>query len=93
MKALTKSFVAPFGLQLMPNPGDDLVVVSSEDQAKEVLRFRKERAHMQQQNLKFETSSSETKSVSFKSLSVLIKADVGGTLDAGGSFLVTRYHL
>lgn len=74
--------VLGFKSKLMPNPGDDLVVVSSEDQAKEVLRFRKERAHMQQQNLKFETSSSETKSVSFKSLSVLIKADVGGTLDA-----------
>lgn len=74
------------GLNGVPTPGDKLLVVASDNIAKEIVRKRKEEkerqklvkpAHMKLEELKEKIDREEV-----EELKIILKADVGGTLEA-----------
>ena len=84
--ALPSAAVEILGLNLVPNAGDQFMVVKNEKQAREIAEFRltkeKERKLLKQKDESagdlFETLGQEAKKV----LNVIIKTDVGGTCEA-----------
>ena len=84
--ALPSAAVEILGLNLVPNAGDQFMVVKNEKQAREIAEYRltkeKERKLLKQKDESagdlFETLGQEAKKV----LNVIIKTDVGGTCEA-----------
>ncbi len=84
--ALPSAAVEILGLNLVPNAGDQFMVVKNEKQAREIAEFRltkeKERKLLKQKDESagdlFESLGQEAKKV----LNVIIKTDVGGTCEA-----------
>ena len=84
--ALPSAAVEILGLNLVPNAGDQFMVVKNEKQAREIAEYRltkeKERKLLKQKDETagdlFETLGQEAKKV----LNVIIKTDVGGTCEA-----------
>ncbi len=84
--ALPSAAVEILGLNLVPNAGDQFMVVKNEKQAREISEYRltkeKERKLLKQKDESagdlFETLGQEAKKV----LNVIIKTDVGGTCEA-----------
>ena len=84
--ALPSAAVEILGLNLVPNAGDQFMVVKNEKQAREITEYRltkeKERKLLKQKDESagdlFETLGQEAKKV----LNVIIKTDVGGTCEA-----------
>ena len=84
--ALPSAAVEILGLNLVPNAGDQFMVVKNEKQAREINEYRftkeKERKLLKQKDESagdlFETLGQEAKKV----LNVIIKTDVGGTCEA-----------
>ena len=84
--ALPSAAVEILGLNLVPNAGDQFIVVKNEKQAREIAEFRltkeKERKLLKQKDESagdlFESLGQEAKKV----LNVIIKTDVGGTCEA-----------
>ena len=84
--ALPSAAVEILGLNLVPNAGDQFMVVKNEKQAREIAQYRltkeKERKLLKQKDESagdlFETLGQEAKKV----LNVIIKTDVGGTCEA-----------
>jgi len=84
--ALPSAAVEILGLNLVPNAGDQFMVVKNEKQAREIADYRltkeKERKLLKQKDESagdlFETLGQEAKKV----LNVIIKTDVGGTCEA-----------
>ncbi|MBD3263606.1 MAG: translation initiation factor IF-2, partial [Candidatus Omnitrophica bacterium] len=74
------------GLDGVPRPGDRLIVVPDEKSLKEITSRRQEEEKKQQQapakHLKLEDLYSKVKEGKLKQLKVVLKADVGGTLEA-----------
>ena len=81
--------VIGFKTKTLPDPGDDLVVVLGEEQAKQILDYRKERLHAKEaltdvvQASEPGARAAAAKQETEKALNVVIKADIGGTLQAG----------
>jgi translation initiation factor IF-2 len=81
--------VIGFKTKTLPDPGDDLVVVLGEEQAKQILDYRKERLHAKEALTDVVQASdpaaraAAAKQEMEKALNVVIKADIGGTLQAG----------
>ncbi len=84
--ALPSAAVEILGLNLVPNAGDQFMVVKNEKQAREIAEYRlnkeKEKKLLKQKDESagdlFETLGQEAKKV----LNVIIKTDVGGTCEA-----------
>ena len=84
--ALPSAAVEILGLNLVPNAGDQFMVVKNEKQAREIAEYRltkeKERKLLKQKDESagdlFETLGQEAKKV----LNVIVKTDVGGTCEA-----------
>ncbi len=84
--ALPSAAVEILGLNLVPNAGDQFMVVKNEKQAREIAEYRlikeKERKLLKQKDESagdlFETLGQDAKKV----LNVIIKTDVGGTCEA-----------
>jgi len=84
--ALPSAAVEILGLNLVPNAGDQFMVVKNEKQAREIAEYRltkeKERKLLKQKDESagdlFETLGQEAKKV----LNIIIKTDVGGTCEA-----------
>ncbi len=84
--ALPSAAVEILGLNLVPNAGDQFMVVKNEKQAREIAEYRltkeKDRKLLKQKDESagdlFETLGQEAKKV----LNVIIKTDVGGTCEA-----------
>lgn len=80
--------VIGFKTKILPDPGDDLVVVLGEEQAKQILDYRKERLHAKEALTDVVQASdpaaraAAAKQEMEKALNVVIKADIGGTLQA-----------
>ena len=85
-EALPSAAVEIVGLNGVPAPGDKLFVVPDEKTAKDIVSRRKEEekkkkltspAHMHLEDLRSKLNNTEN-----KQLNIIIKADVGGTLEA-----------
>ncbi len=78
--------VQVLGLSGTPNAGDDLVVVTDEKQAKEVAQLRAERARQsklaEQRAASLDQLFSQLKEGEVKTVNILLKADVQGSLEA-----------
>jgi len=74
------------GLNGVPDPGEQLIVVPNEKSAKEIVGKRKEHDAKQKlaptSHLKLEDLYKKVKEQDLKQLKVILKADVGGTLEA-----------
>lgn len=74
------------GLNGVPNPGDQLLVVPDEKSAREIVEKRKEQDYRKKLipkvHLKLEDLYKKVKEEQLKQLKVILKADVGGTLEA-----------
>ncbi len=101
-KAMTKAEpscpveVIGFKQKTLPQPGEDLLVVSNEQRVKEIVDYRKERQKLKDAHSATLVTPSSVVSadaaiggesisisdVKAKDLNVIIKADVGGTLEA-----------
>lgn len=79
------------GLNGVPNPGDKLFVVPDENTAKEIVRRRKQEIERKKVvapvHMKLEDLYEKVKEDKLKKLKVILKADVGGTLEAVESAL------
>ncbi len=85
-EALPASAVEVVGLNGVPNPGDQLFVVPDEKAAKEIVEKRREEdAKLKLKSpvhFKLEDLFKKVKEEKIKQLKVILKADVGGTLEA-----------
>ncbi|UCG35033.1 MAG: translation initiation factor IF-2 [Candidatus Omnitrophota bacterium] len=74
------------GLNGVPNPGDQIFVVPDEKSAKEIVERRREEAAKKKlvtpAHLKLEDLYQKVKEENLKQLKIILKADVGGTLEA-----------
>jgi translation initiation factor IF-2 len=74
------------GLNGVPNPGDQLLVVPDEKSAKEIIEKRKEEIEKKKlfrpSHMKLEDLYRKVKEKEIKQLKIILKADVGGTLEA-----------
>ncbi|MBD3246615.1 MAG: translation initiation factor IF-2 [Candidatus Omnitrophica bacterium] len=74
------------GLNGVPNPGDQLYVVSDEHQGREIVEKRREEAKRKKlapsSHMKLEDLYKKVQEGEVKQLKVILKADVGGTLEA-----------
>jgi translation initiation factor IF-2 len=74
------------GLGKIPNPGDQLLVVPDEKSAKEILEKRREEEDKKKffspVHMKLEDLYKKVKEGELKQLKIILKADVGGTLQA-----------
>jgi translation initiation factor IF-2 len=88
--------VAVLGLSGTPNAGDELVVVDDERKAREVAQFRHARTReaklAQQQAAKLDDVFSQMKSGTLKTLQLLVKADVHGSVEALRDALMKLSH-
>ena len=86
IEAQPSSAVEVLGLNGVPNPGDQLFVVPDEKSAKEIVeRRREEDAKLKLKapaHFKLEDLFKKIKEEHLKQLKVILKADVGGTLEA-----------
>lgn len=78
--------VVVLGLSGTPNAGDDALVLEDERKARELAQFRLSRTRdvklAQQQSAKLEDAFSQLEASQFKTLQILIKADVQGSAEA-----------
>jgi translation initiation factor IF-2 len=85
-EALPASAVEVVGLNGVPNPGDQLFVVPDEKAAKEIVEKRREvdaNAKLKSPvHFKLEDLYKKVKEEQIKQLKIILKADVGGTLEA-----------
>ncbi len=74
------------GLNGVPNPGEQLLVIPDEKSAKEIVNKRKEEDRKSKmaptKHLRLEDLYKKVKEEDLKQLKVILKADVGGTLEA-----------
>lgn len=74
------------GLNGVPNPGEQLLVVPDEKSAREITGKRKEESEKKKliprTHLKLEDLYKKVKEENLKQLKIILKADVGGTLEA-----------
>ncbi len=74
------------GLGGVPNPGEQLLVVPNEKSAREIIAKRKEETEKKKlvpvTHLKLEDLYKKVKEEDLKQLKIVLKADVGGTLEA-----------
>ena len=74
------------GLNGVPNPGDKLFVVPDEKSAKEIVQRRRDEEEKKKlvppSHLKLENLYQKVKEEQLKQLKIILKADVGGTLEA-----------
>ncbi|MFH1318248.1 MAG: translation initiation factor IF-2, partial [Candidatus Omnitrophota bacterium] len=75
----------------VPNPGDQLFVVPNEKSAKEIVEKRRDEEDIKRivpsAHLKLEDLYKKVKEEDLRQLKVILKADVGGTLEAVGDAL------
>jgi len=85
-EALPAFPVEILGLNGVPNPGDQLLVVPNEKSAREIVEKRREEEKRKKitpkVHLKLEDLQQMTQAGEVKQLKVVLKADVGGTLEA-----------
>ena len=78
--------IVVLGLSGTPNAGDDALVLEDERKARELAQFRLSRTRdvklAQQQSAKLEDAFSQLEASQFKTLQILIKADVQGSAEA-----------
>lgn len=86
VEALPASAVEVTGLNGVPNPGDQLFIVPDEKSAKEIVEKRREEDAKSKLKIpthfKLEDLYKKVKEDKIKQLKVILKADVGGTLEA-----------
>ncbi|MDD5194792.1 MAG: translation initiation factor IF-2 [Candidatus Omnitrophica bacterium] len=74
------------GLNGVPNPGEQLLVVPDEKSAREIIEVRREEVEKKKLNapahFKLEDLYKKIKEEHIKQLKIILKADVGGTLEA-----------
>lgn len=85
-EAVASHPVEILGLNGVPNPGEQILVVPDEKSAKEIAEKRKEKEKKKKliptAHLKLEDLYKKVKEEHLKQLKVILKADVGGTLEA-----------